>query len=315
MRRAFFFPHALQPGDVPGRVPFDVRAQLVGATTGEHDVVVCADGFAANTVGTNQDPCVFAAPGVFHSFCRINGVKPSDNAVRGRGKPLSHVVRAGDVIFYGKFEPRGGPGPTELVWIDTVLVVASVVPWVGGPRYAGSECKNPACKKAKKFVLSSPTMFAEKLAGLPAGGGRASAAYGFNLSDAERSGMHCCNSLADYKVIVGACTATNEALANLETSFVTLADQENGLTRPASVRTADVMRWRELAEFLDRDVRLGRAGPRGGWIAEFPDFSMAEELARALVTASGASQGKTGAVSVPPLHPLGVTRFDPRDAA
>lgn len=230
-------------------------------------------------------------------------------------RPLSHVVGEGDVVFYGKFEPRGGPGPTDLVWVDTVLVVSSVISWLGGPKYPGALCKNAECRGRKKFALSSPSRFAERLSGVAAGTGAASTAYRFNLSDAEPAGMHCCNSLADYKVIVGASKASSEALADLQTSFVTLAERVGRVVRPASVTHRDVPRWTELVRFLDRDVRRQGAGPRGGWIAQFPDFDLARELSASLVASSGSTQGCPGTVAVPPLEPLHVTLLDPRGRA
>lgn len=314
-RRAFFFPHALTPGrDVmapPGRVPFDVVADVVSLqATQSAPVTVYADGYEPNVVGSNQDPCVLAAPAAFHSFCRIDG-RRADNHVRGMSKPLSQVVRPGDVVVYGKFEPKGGPGPTERIWVDLVLVVASTLQWPTSTRARGERCRNPACDRPARFTLKDPAAFATRLTGVSPG--RATAAYELNLQDGESSGAHCCTALGEYRVILGAREATPDALAALRTSFVPLADMTDGSTSPTFVTSNDVAdAWSDLVAFVDGTVRLGNAGPRGGWIAQFPTFDLAKALCMAIVSRSGASQGHAAAVAIPPLQPATlVRRWDP----
>jgi hypothetical protein len=314
-RRAFFFPHALTPGREvmapPGRVPFYVIADVVSLRSAQQaSVTVYADGYGPNVVGSNQDPCVLAAPAPFHSFCRIDG-RRADNHVRGMRKPLSQIVRPGDVIVYGKFEPKGGAGPTERIWVDLVLVVDSTPQWPTSTRARGERCRNPACDRPAKFTLSDPAAFAARLTGVSPG--RGTAAYELNLRDGESSGAHCCTALGEYRVILGARDATPDALAALRTSFVPLADEAEGTTSPTFVTSSDLAdHWSDLVAFVDGTVRLGSAGPRGGWIAQFPTFDLAKALCMAMVSRSGASQGHTAAVAIPPLQPAGpLRRWDP----
>lgn len=138
-RRAFFFPHSLDPQqkrgepNLSGRVPFDVTATLLGpdgATEG--DCVVMADGFLDPTtggglVGSSQDPCVFSGTsGPFHSYARLDGANLSNEKVVGGGKHiaenLAETVAPGDVIIFGKTTPPSGKAIEE-IWVDTVLVV------------------------------------------------------------------------------------------------------------------------------------------------------------------------------------------------
>ena len=106
---------------------------------------ICADGYQPNIVGSNQDPCVFDGP--FHAYCRIDS-KRSDNCVKGTKLPLSHVASEGDVVIYGKFEPRG-QGPTTMVWVDTVLVVDRFKRWPTSTRTPGVSCGNLDCLHPK----------------------------------------------------------------------------------------------------------------------------------------------------------------------
>ena len=53
--------------------------------------------------------------------------------------------------------------------------------------------------------------------------------------------------------------------------------------------------------------------PRGGWIAQFESFALAETLLQAVVKRSGGHQGMRGTVAIPPLTPVGGTkRWNPR---
>jgi hypothetical protein len=303
-RRAFFFPHALEASlrknGTPGRVRFDVSANLVdtiGRRTLAGAAAVCGDGYLPNVVGSNQDPCIFAGP--LHVFCRIDSTR-ADNCVKGTGKPLSHVVSSGDVVFFGKFDPKGS-GPTESVWVDTVLVVERTVPWTTSTRAPKTTCKNPHCK-AKPFTLTSPVAMAAKLAGNAAGA--STAEYRYSLHDAETTGMHCCTRLDRYKVIVGKHAHDVDAVTNLMTSYVTLADQTEHGDRPASITSADMPEhWAALLGFIDTAVRPVKAGPNGGWIAELPDFALASALSAAIVAASGRAAGTPGTVVIPPAIP------------
>lgn len=305
-RRAFFFPHALQPGrkagTPPGRVPFDVQATLVSLTDVTTDrAIVFADGYLQNVVGSNQDPCVFSAPiGPLHSFCRIDKRARNHYVRESSGRHdrlLSHCVATGDVIIYGKYAPKGGPGPTTQVWVDTVLVVDDVLSWKTTERTTRSLCNNRGHCRARRYVISDPTTLA----------GRALAdsdAHQYNLSDATSAGIHCCTNLKDYRVIVGRTQASSSALADLSTSFVPRATS----AAPATITARDVglAAWSELQGLIDGLIRPVPSGPKGGWIVEFPHFAIAEALCEAIIQKSG------GFVAVPPLRPRDqVRRWDP----
>lgn len=117
-RQAFFMHHPLRPTKacrsnlvVPGRVPYDVHANIVSTNNVQQGAcVVMADGYAPNTPGSNQDPCIFASPcPMLHAFCRIDGVR---HGVLGMNPKtvLSHAVNAGDIIFYGSLScSKGAP--------------------------------------------------------------------------------------------------------------------------------------------------------------------------------------------------------------
>lgn len=304
-RRAFFFPHARRPGtappEPPGRVPFNVTATVTdGVTSWSSPAIIFADGYAPNTVGPNQDPCVLAAPQPFHSFCRINNNK-SDNCVRHTARSLSASVHSGDLIFYSKFEPPSGPGPTTRVWIDTVLVVDRVVQWPTLRRPRGERCSNPLCKR-HEFTLRDPAGFAALLTG--ESNGAESDAYRYNLRDAESDGFHCCTPLTDYGVIVGVADGKAASLTALTTSFAPLAaSSSEGELEPVSVGATDLGDdWAKVAQFFDSVVRAVGRGPHGSWIAEFPERDLADVLCQAIVAAS-ALNGQQGIVALLPVFP------------
>lgn len=305
-RRAFFFPHALQPGrkagKPPGRVPFDVEATLVSLTEVKTDhAIVFADGYDQNVVGSNQDPCVFSAPiGPLHSFCRIDKRARNHYVRESSGRHdrlLSHCVATGDLIIYGKYAPKGGRGPTTQVWIDTVLVVADVLPWETTDRTTPRPCNNRGHCRVRRYLISDPTAIADRALA-------DSDAYKYNLSDATVAGIHCCTTLKDYRVIVGRTQATSSALAELSTSFVPRATS----MAPATVTAGDVglAVWGDLQGLIDSFIRPVPNGPKGGWIVEFPLFATAKALCEAIIQKSG------GFVAVPPLRPRDqVRRWDP----
>jgi len=309
--RAFFFPHAFsstkKPGAPPGRALFDVSATLLPSDAEPYrdNVTVMADGYAQNTVGPNQDPCVFSSPiGPFHSFCRITS-PPSDNRVRGLGATLPNVAASGDVIVYGKFR-RTREKKIDRIWVDTVLVVERVVPWHTSARAPGA-CTSKMCK-GQKFVLDSPAQFAQGLCGAPG-----SDACKFNLSDAEPQGTHCCTVENAYKMILGSVAPYRRAAAQLATSFCTLAElDDEGDWWPAFIETQDLdaPTWAALTTFLE--TLVAKPAPRGGWISEFPSLELARKLVAAIIARSGTSQGKPGTVALPPLTPVGeLMRWDP----
>lgn len=307
-RRAFFFPHALDPGRKPwappGRVPFNVHATLVSETgVTSDDAVIFSDGYEENVVGSNQDPCFFSEPlGPIHSFCRIDK-RNRDYYVReasGRhDRLLSHCVRAGDLILYGKYIPRGGHGPTTQIWVDAVLVVDDVLRWRTSRRSSREPCNDRGRCKMRRFVIAGPDRLID---------GRTTMTtdiYRYNLADAEPTGLHCCTSLEDYGVILGKTQPTPSALKNLLTSFVPLSTSSTG---PTTVTTDDFEAddWKNLKHLIDNFIRPIANGPKGGWIVEFPDFCTAAALCKAVVLRSG------GIIAIPPIKPTGlIRRWDP----
>lgn len=308
-RSAYFFPHALAPGtsppEPPGRVPFDVEAEVSdGTTTWTEKVKIYGDGYAPNTIGPNQDPCVVAAPKPFHSFCRIDGAKISDEYVRNTKQSLPQCVRPGDLIIYGKFEPQGTRGPTRAIWVDTVLVVESNPRWSTSQRPRREHCPNSHCK-GRQFSLRNPSAFAAQLTGQL--GGAATAAYIYSLSEAEPNGYHCCTSRGDYRVIVGCANPDASAMRSLQASFAPLArvDAVTGESLgPTSVGEADLgTDWPRVSAFIDDIVRTNGAGPHGSWIARFEEFEVAEVLCRAVIAASRLGE-RTGVVAALPVRLL-----------
>jgi hypothetical protein len=259
-----------------------------------------ADGYDRNVVGNNQDPCVFAAPlGPFHSFCRIDAGRGRDNWVReANGQQqalLPEVVSSGDIVIYGKFEPKGGAGPTACVWIDLVLAVDRPVPWPTCPRQRGL-CNSRGRCPDRRFARDLSCLFVNLgLAASPA----STDAYRYNLADAEPTGVHRCTGLANYQIILGVVSATPDSLTSITTSFAPLANRFQTDLCPAAVTATHMPPddWSRLVTFIDGRVRPVDGGPRGGWIVEFPNFGLAEQLCRAVVTACG------GEVAVPPFTP------------
>ena len=318
-RRAFFFPHALDPeqgdrGNRPGRVPYQVRASLI-ESSGNHEgeCWVMADGFrrdpsqrgSTGVVGTNQDPCVFSAPWPpFHSFCRIDGARGgADQRVVGKGQfvadSLPDAVDEGDVIVYGKTTPPSGRALTS-VWVDTVLVVADKMVL---PTRVGAGKKRPFDLDTARGTLPE----------------RDSDAYRFNLGDAESNGMHATTLRDPHLLIRGAVDTGAESLAELRTSFVPLADRPAdgaGFTVCGVSRAHVGESWMAMLAFFEASVFAavrGAGRPNGGWIAEFPSFDLAQSLLQAVIKRSGIHQGLRGTVAVPPLKLLGMQeRWDPR---
>jgi hypothetical protein len=295
MVQAYFFPHALLPRVYPGRVEFDVTGTLLsraGATTGQ--AVVLADGYLKNSLEWNQDPCIFSAPfGVLHTFCRINRAG-GDCRVReasGNWSPsLAQCVSPGDLIIYGKYAPLDKQGPTESIWVDTVLVVDHLRRWDTAPRPSARLCNSLGRCRKRRFVIADPRRFGDDTVSVGAD------AYQYNLSDAEPDGSHCCTSLQHYQAIVGASRPSVPALRSLRTSFVPLAGPGG---TPATVTARDFAStdWGSLQHFIDTRVRPVRGRPFGGWIAEFPDVGLAKKLCKRIIAKSG------GIVTIPPLKP------------
>jgi hypothetical protein len=310
-RRAFFFPHPLDPAQKPGadnisgRVPFEVTGTLLGSEIRQGPFWIMADGFidplgeAPGVVGSYQDPCVFSDPwGPFHSFLRMDGANLANEKVMGGGKviadSLPETVVPGDVIIYGKTNPQGGKGIKE-VWVDTVMVVDSVATL---PVAEGE-------KPPFTFALANDPE-------LPAKG---TSAWRYNLSDAETKGVHETTNRNPHRIIKGRISKDDDAVEKLTTSFVPLADRTGGVCRVLNVDKGHLgADWAKLLEFFADGVFAKVKGiPRGGWIAQFESFALAESLLQAVVKRSGGHQGMRGTVAIPPLSPVGGTkRWNPR---
>ena len=103
----------------------------------------------------------------------------------------------------------------------------------------------------------------------------------------------------------------------LETSFVPLADRAAGVYRVCPVDRGHLREdWPALMEFFEKQVFGKTAGaPKGGWIAQFDSFALAEALLRKVVERSGGHQGLRGTVAIPPLTPTeGMKRWDVRSS-
>ncbi len=313
-RRAFFFPHSLDPQqkrgepNLSGRVPFDVTGIRLGPDgASDGDCVVMADGFldpitGAGLVGSSQDPCVFSAPsGPFLTFARVDGTTPANEKVVGGGKPIAdslpETVAPGDVIIFGKTTPPSGKA-IEQVWVDTVLVVDSVLELPPSDQAEGP--------------WPFPTEAARQIADRGTDGHR------FNLSDAEGPrGLHPTTKRNPHRIIIGRTSSKPRAVAALETSFVPLADRTGGICRVCAVDKGHLgADWAPLITFFQEQVYARIKGiPRGGWIAEFGSFAVAEALLTAIVKRSGGHQNLRGTVAIPPLVPAaGTKRWDPKSA-
>ena len=313
-RRAFFFPHPLDPQqkrgepNISGRVPFDVTATLLGPNGAtEADCVVMADGFLDPTtggglVGSSQDPCVFSGPGgPFHAFARIDGTNLANEKVVSDGKhiadSLAEAVAEGDVIIFGKTTPPSGKNIEE-IWVDTVLVVDSVVE-LG----VSGEAKGPW-----PFPVADALAIAAK----------GTDGYRFSFADGEPpKGLHMMTNRNPHRVIRGRISNKAKAVAALETSFVPLADRTGGICRICAVDRGHLgADWPALISFFQQQVYAKIKGiPRGGWIAQFESFAVAEALLAAIVKRSGGHQGLRGTVAVPPLVPVAATkRWDPKSS-
>lgn len=261
-----------------------------------------ADGFrnphnstGPGVLGPNQDPCVFSTPWPpFHSFCRIDGARGgADQQVVRSGQVvadnLATAVTEGDLIIYGKTTPASGKDPRS-VWVDAVVVVADTFVL---PTTKGGQKKRP-------FNLGAAS-------NLPS---RNTDAYRYNLSDAEPGRTHEATQRDPHVGIRGVVDATPEAVAELRTSFVPLADL------PADGQGYEVCHvckahvgaapWDQLLWLFEHSVfaQIPSAGrPRGGWISEFESFDTAKALLEALVRRSGLHQNLKGTVAVPPLTP------------
>jgi hypothetical protein len=263
-----------------------------------------ADGYfdpttGSGLVGASQDPCVFSSPGgPFHTFARLDGANLAYEKVIGGGAiiadSLPETVAEGDVIIYGKTTPPSGRNIEE-VWVDTVLVVDSVL------------------ELATSEAATGPWPF--PVASAAAIGAAGTDAYRYSLADGELKGVHATTNRNPHRIIRGKVSTAAKAVINLETSFVPLADRTGGICRICAVDKGHLgAAWPALIAFFQSQVYAKIKGiPRGGWIAQFESFALAEALLAAVVKRSGGHQNMRGTVAIPPLVPSGTPkRWDPR---
>lgn len=125
---------------------------------------------------------------------------------------------------------------------------------------------------------------------------------------------HCCTENKDPHVIEGVVNATSEALTSRATSFVPLAEVDDGEWWPAFVEPTDVgsADWADLVAFFDAKVRRN---PRSGFISEM-EPALALTLVDAIVAVSGRGHGMAGTVAIPSLTPSpGTQRWSPTTRA
>jgi hypothetical protein len=321
-RRAFFFPHPLEPKqkrgelNLTGRVAFEVTGRLTGQNEsaiggpfwvmgdGYYDVT---SGEIPGVVGSNQDPCIFSAPwGPFHAFYRLDGANLATEKVVADGKhiadSLPETVEPGDVIIYGKVTPHNGKNIKE-VWVDTVLVVDSV----SELPVAEESTPDPKGVAIYTFALASDKK-------LP---GPGTMAHRYSLSDTLPKGLHETTKRHPHRIIHGRVSDKINAVDKLETSFVPLADRAAGQFGVCPVDKGHMRDdWGPLLDFFEKQVFGKTAGaPHGGWISQFDSFALAETLLKRVVERSGGHQRLRGTVGVPPFTPAaGMKRWDARSA-
>lgn len=308
-KQAFFMHHPLHPTKarnsnkvVPGRVPFDIRASIVSGRSAQFgSCVVMADGYAPNTVGGNQDPCIFADPfPMLHAFCRIDGRRHAVEGTNPR-QVLSHAVGAGDIIFYGSLScSRGAP---RHLHVDTVMVVQQTISW---------PCLRLGTRVARKLLCNAS--LAQALLGPTASFAtlKKTMAWRYLLSDAGVGRDHETTFLRDHRVIVGAASPTPSALRARATSYVPLGEPHvTSATRAAmSARWRPVMLnptsaksvWPGLTALVKKHKGLAGSGQKPSVRIS---SALADDLYDAVVALSGVGQGFSGAVAVPPVSPAG----------
>lgn len=118
---------------MPGRYPYRAQGVAVDLDTGLLGPwvgTIYADGFAADTPGSNVDPNVFSEVLPWHlSFCRLTDRKATSIVSGGRHSGvLGELVEPGDLIVFGNIFN------SKIAWVDTVMCVhgRAVIPVEGG---------------------------------------------------------------------------------------------------------------------------------------------------------------------------------------
>jgi len=131
--KVYFLQHPLTTFGMPGRFSYKARASAIDLdekVRKSWSGTLYADGFAADTPGSNVDPNVFSEVLPWHlSFCRLSDSETS-SIVSGAARRgvLGELVAQGDLIVFGDtFNNR-------ITWVDTVMCVhgRAVIPSEGG---------------------------------------------------------------------------------------------------------------------------------------------------------------------------------------
>jgi len=129
----YFFEHPLEAYQMPGRYAYQASAKAIDLDAGmlrPWTGTIYADGFGADTPGSNIDPNVFSEVLPWHlSFCRLTDSKASSIVADGqRPAVLSELVQQGDLIIFGN------TFNSKITWVDTIMCVYGrvVIPSKGG---------------------------------------------------------------------------------------------------------------------------------------------------------------------------------------
>lgn len=288
----FFFHHPIESRDgIPGRHRFAVRADLVslGQHLGRHVVNVGVDSFNENEPGRNVDPCPFAHPyAVAHTFCGIDR-RAGRYLVPGMGLLLSEAVVPGDTVIYGHLHTRVCK-PIAL-WVDTVMVVSSIVSLPLGPQMPGQRKWPHALDHTyAQAVLDDP---GASMADLVTTG-----LWTFNLQDAQAGRAHGYSRLNPHRVMLADSRVPSpEDLRSRKASFVPLLEAGRmSLTKLTEVREPNL--WRMLEALVVTVPRLcGSMKPP----VQLP-LPLGEAIYDASIRQSGYGGLHTGCVAIPPLE-------------
>lgn len=287
----FFFHHPVDSRDgIPGRHRFTVRADLVsrGQCLGRHVVDVGVDSFGENQPGGNVDPCPFAHPyAMAHTFCGIDR-RAGRYLVPEIGLLLSEAVVPGDTVIYGHLRTRARK-PIAL-WVDTVMVVSSIVSLPLGPQVPGQRKWPHALDDTyAQAVLDDPAASMPDLV--------ATGLWTFNLQDAQAGQAHGYSKVNPHRVLLaGSRVPSPDDLRSRKASFVPLLEADRmGLTQLTEAREPNL--WRMLEALVVTVPRLCRSMKPP---VQLPQL-LGELIYDASIRQSGYGGLHTGCVAVPPL--------------
>jgi len=298
----FFFHHPLIADPPrPGRYPMDSVGTLVdlaGRVLRNTRFAVPADGLAPNTLGSNVDPCPFAAPlAVIHTFCKLDKRGGKFYIPPGTSN-LAHSVSPGDVVFYGHLHTSSRQ-PVEL-YVDTVLVVERTpdLPTAppGIPRKVNHFVTGPAFATAllgSSLAIPSTELWSRL---------QQMDVWNMNLIDVLPHSYHEHTAYRPHRIIVGAVAPDGServALDARSTSYVPLIT--DSLSPPMlTASTASTALWRDLRSWVAANPRMA--------IGNKPPTSMGTSLGDAIYDEIRALSGNgffRGHVALPPLQFVG----------